>query len=197
MIYWAPFLHFYQPPTQFHAILKKVCNESYRPLVKMLLEHPGAKVTVNMCGVLTETLNDHGAGDILDGLKQLAKNKQLEFVDSGKYHPILPLLPQKEMRRQIRLNKKTNEFFFEDAYNPRGFFPPEMCYSPDTGRVIKALGYEWILISGIACSDEWPLDFISGVSCGTSTIKIFYRDDILSNKISFHSLDSAGFIKEL
>ncbi len=197
MIYWAPFLHFYQPPTQFHAILKKICNESYRPLVKMLLEHPGAKVTINMCAVLTESLNDHGAADILSGIKQLAHNGQLEFVESGKYHPILPLLPPKEMRRQIRLNKRTNEYFFGDDYNPKGFFPPEMCYSQEVGRMVRSLGYSWILLGGIACADEWPLNFISQISVGSQSISIFYRDDILSNKISFHNLDAAGFIKEL
>ena len=108
MIYWAPFLHFYQPPTQFHAILKKVCNESYRPLLKMLLEYPNAKLTINICGVLTEMLNDHGATDILTNIKKLAQNRQIEFVDCAKYHTILPLIPKKEMRRQIELNNKTN-----------------------------------------------------------------------------------------
>lgn len=197
MIYWAPFLHFYQPPIQFHAVLKKICQECYRPLLKMFLEHPSSKVTINICGVLTELLNDHGAEDILSGIKELAQNKQLEFVESAKYHPILPLLPKKEIYRQIKLNRQTNEYFFKNAYKPRGFFPPEMCYSHDTASVIRGMEYEWILVSGIACQDEWPLDYIPDISLGASTIKIFFRDDILSNKISFHHLDAEGFIKEL
>ncbi len=197
MIYWVPFLHFYQPPVQYHAVLKKICNESYRPLLKMFLEHPKAKVTINICGVLTELLNDHGAEDILDDIKELALNKQLEFVDSAKYHAILPLLPSREMRRQIKLNQKTNQFFFKDIYKPRGFFPPEMCYSADVAKVVQSMEYEWILISGIADTDKWPVDFISEISCGSSFLKVFYRDDILSNKISFHNLDSKNFIKEM
>ena len=197
MIYWAPFLHFYQPPTQMHAVLKKVCNESYRPLLKMLLEHPNAKVTINICGVLTEMLNDHGAGDILSDIKKLAQNNQLEFVDSAKYHPILPLIPQNEVRRQIELNQKTNSYFFKESYKVRGFFPPEMCYSSDVARILANMGYEWVLISGVACQKKWPLDEIPRISLGESALNIFYRDDILSNKISFHDLDSAGFISEL
>lgn len=197
MIYWAPFLHFYQPPIQFHAILKKICDESYRPLLNMFKEHPSSKITINICGVLTEMLGEHGADDILKNIKELAHNKQLEFVESAKYHPVLPLLPAKEMKRQIKLNRKTNENFFKSSYKPCGFFPPEMCYSSEVAAVVKAMGYEWILAGGIACQDTWPLDFIPAISCGSSSIIIFYRDDVLSNKVSFHSLDSAGFIKEL
>ena len=197
MIYWAPFLHFYQPSTQFHAILKKVTNESYRPLLKMFLEHPYAKVTINICGVLTELLNNHGAEDVIADIKKLALNNQLEFVDSGKYHPILPLISQKERKRQIELNHKANKFFFGNAYKVRGFFPPEMCYSDEVGHLVASMGYDWILLSGIACSDKWPLNFISSIPAGSSSLKVFFRDDVLSNKISFRNIGSAGFLREI
>lgn len=197
MIYWAPFLHFYQPPIQFHAVLKKICNESYRPLVKLFSEHPNAKATINICGVLTELLNDHGAGDIIDGMRKIAENGQFEFVDSAKYHAILPLIPKEEMKIQIKLNERTNSYFFKESYKPRGFFFPEMCYSNEAAGVVRSLGYDWVLISGVACQTEWPLDFISSVSLGSSTINVFFRDDVISNKISFRDLDSVGFIKNL
>ncbi|MBN2097856.1 MAG: hypothetical protein JW714_05215 [Candidatus Omnitrophica bacterium] len=197
MIYWAPFLHFYQPPTQFHAILKKVSNESYRPLVKVLLEHPQAKVTINICAVLTEMLNDHGQADIVANIKKLAQNNQIEFVDSAKYHAILPLLPVKEMRRQIELNHKTNAYFFQETYKPEGFFPPEMCYSDELATLLSTMAYRWVLVSGIAAPAKWPQEVISKVALGLNGICVFYRDDILSNKISFRNIDSAGFISEL
>lgn len=194
MIYWAPFLHFYQPPTQFHAILEKVSNESYRPLLRMLREHPSARLTINICGVLTEMLKEQGGEDIIGLIKELAVNGQIEFVDSAKYHAILPLMPQEEMRRQIELNRKTNSFFFKDAYKVQGFFPPEMCYSDKLATLLNNMGYTWILVSGIACQDKWPLDVIYKIPFG---LNVFYRDDILSNKISFHNTDSSGFISEL
>lgn len=194
MIYWASFLHFYQPPTQFHAILNKVCNESYRPLLKTLLEHPNAKLTINICGVLTEMLNDHGAQDVIALIKELAQNNQIEFVDSAKYHAILPLIPEKETQRQIELNNKTNSFFFKEAYRPRGFFPPETCYSKQVAEILQRMGYEWVLISGAACPEKWPLDIIYRIPSG---LNIFYRSDIVSNKISFRNIDSAGFVSEL
>jgi hypothetical protein len=60
---WAQLLHFYQPPTQAHEIVQRIANESYRPLVKVLLAHPKARIAVNMNAVLTEMLVDHGIGD--------------------------------------------------------------------------------------------------------------------------------------
>ncbi|MBU1061544.1 MAG: hypothetical protein KJ952_02335 [Candidatus Omnitrophica bacterium] len=197
MIYWVPFLHFYQPSIQYHTVLKKICNESYRPLVDMFLKHPNAKVTINICGSLTDLLSEHGAQDVLDGLKRLAQKKQLEFVDTAKYHAILPLIPKHEIQEQIRLNHKTNSHFFKEVYKTRGFFPPEMCYSDEVAGILKIMQYDWVLVSGIACQSEWPLDYISSVSCDSSYIKIFFRDDIISNKISFHNTNSVAFIKDL
>lgn len=197
MIYWAPFLHFYQPPTQFHAILEKICRESYAPLVKVFSEQPNTKVTINMCGVLTQMLKDHGHIDIINGLRHVADQGKLEFVDSANYHAILPLIPPKEVRRQIEQNHKTNSFFFKDSYKPKGFFPPEMCYSDELASILSSLGYQWCIVSGVACSSTWPLDVIYNVSLGKKKLAIFYRDDILSNKISFHNIDSQEFINQL
>jgi len=163
----------------------------------MFLEHSSAKVTINISGILTELLDEHGAGDIISDIKNLAENSQLEFVDSGKYHPILPLIPGKEVRRQITLNKRTNFHFFRDAYKPKGFFPPEMCFSGDLAQQLFDMGYEWVLLSGIACPEQWPLDVIYKIPFDKKGLSVFFRDDVLSNKISFHSLDSEGFIAEM
>src|SRR6266498_1278614 len=125
MIYWAPVLHFYQPPTQFPEVLKRVCRESYRPLIDLLGEFTRSRATVNINGALTEMLLDSGHDDIIEGLKQLAGNGRIELVGSAMYHPILPLLPECEIRRQIALNQTTNQRAFGDAYQPAGFFAPE------------------------------------------------------------------------
>jgi hypothetical protein len=197
VIYWAPLLHFYQPPTQLHWVLDKVCNESYRPLVKIFRDIPSAKVTVNINGVLTELLWDHGKRDIIRGLARLAENGQLEFTGSGKYHPILPLIPQDEMKRQIILNSQTNRHMFGKVFSPKGFFPPEMGYSREIVKPVTETGHRWFLLSGVACPVDWPMDVIHEVSLNGEKVAVFFRDDILSNKISFHGLDAQGFLEHL
>jgi len=197
VIYWAPLFHFYQPPTQTPAILMKVSNESYRPIMDIFDEFPEARATFNINGVLTEMLALYGYTDILHRLQKLAERGQIEFTGSGKYHPILPLIPRDEVERQIRLNHNTNRQYLGEAYQPRGFFPPEMCYSPEIVNPIVQARHDWIITSGIACPSAWPMDVIHRIGNVDGEAAVLFRDDILSNKISFKDMDGKGFIEHL
>ena len=197
MIYWAQLLHFYQPPTQVPSVLKKICNESYRPLLEVLNEYPNARVTINFNGVLTDMLMDCGHIDVIEGLRKLAEIGQLEFTGTGKYHPILPLIPREEVKRQIDLNTQTNRRSFGNSYAPQGFFPPEMCYSQDILQPIIKSGYRWIILSGIACPADWPMDVIYKAESEGQDMTVFFRDDVLSNRISFQELNASDFITHL
>lgn len=197
MIYWAPLLHLYQPPTQLHGVLEKIVNESYRPLIKLYQEYPQAKVTININGGLTEMLKQRCFGDVVDGLGELAARGQIEFTGSGKYHPILPLIPQSEVRRQIVLNTHTNQSYFGATWTPKGFFPPEMAYSREILDPIIEVGDRWIILSGIACPVEWPVDVVHKVSTPQGELFVFFRDDVLSNQISFKTITSQEFLSHL
>jgi len=197
MIYWAQLLHFYQPPTQVPSVLKKICNESYDPLLHVLEEYPNARITVNFNGVLTDMLMDCGHEDIIEGFRNLAEMGQIEFTGTGKYHPILPLIPREEVKRQIDLNAQTNRHFFGRSYAPQGFFPPEMCYGQDILQPIIKSRYRWIILSGIACPAEWPVDIIYRAECDGQEIAFFFRDDVLSNRVSFRGVEARDFIAHL
>ncbi|HZP55982.1 MAG TPA: hypothetical protein VFC53_00350 [Dehalococcoidia bacterium] len=197
-IYWSNLLHFYQPPIQIPEVLRKIVEESYRPLIEVFNQHPQAKVSVNINGVLTEMLYESGYQDVIDGLRALAERGQVEFVGSAKYHAILPLIDADEQRRQIRRNHLTNKHFFGDAYQPRGFFPPEMCYDRSIIDPILDFGHEWVIMSGVACPAPWAVDKIyTAKSQAGEAIAVIFRDDVLSNKISFQDLDGKGFIEHL
>ena len=149
-MYWANFLHIYQPPTQTEAIVRKVTEECYRTLVRVLEEAPRAKITLNINAVLTEQLERYGFRDVVEGLKRLAERGQIEFTGSAMYHPILPLIPKEEAIRQIRLNTAVNRHYFGDVYRPQGFFPPEMCYTLEVAKTVAEMGFRWIIIDEIA-----------------------------------------------
>jgi alpha-amylase/alpha-mannosidase (GH57 family) len=197
MIYWAQLLHFYQPPTQVPSVLRRICEESYRPLLEVFEEYPNARVTINVNGVLTDMLIDCGHRDVIDGFKSLAEKGQLEFTGTGKYHPVLPLIPKEEVKRQIDLNRQTNRRSFGDAYAAHGFFPPEMCYSGEILLPVIQSGYRWIILSGIACPAEWPMDVIYKVEYEGQELMLFFRDDVLSNRISFQELEAKEFVAHL
>ena len=184
MVIWAPVLHFYQPPTQFPAVLKKICRESYRPLIDLLGEFDQARATVNINGSLTQMLLDCGAQDVVDGLRQLAESGRIELLGSAMYHPILPLIPESEILRQIELNQAINRRAFGDVYAPRGFFPPELAYDAVVATAAAKTGHRWVLTSGVACATEWPVRVVHRVD-GHPDLAVLFRDDIVSNRISF------------
>ena len=149
-MYWANFLHLYQPPVQERWIVEKVADECYRKLVRILRENPGGRLTLNINGSLTEQFYHYGMHDILDGLRELAEEGRIEFTGSAMYHPILPLIPEEEVRRQIRLNQEVNREYLGEAFQPRGFFPPEMCYNRRVAEIVKEEGFSWIITDEIS-----------------------------------------------
>lgn len=66
----------------------------------------------------------------------------------------MPFLPKSEIIRQIKLNENINQKYFKKVWRPRpkGFFLPEMAYDKKTARIIKDLGYEWIILDEISHS---------------------------------------------
>ena len=197
MIYWAQLFHFYQPSVQLPMVVAKVCSESYQPLIDVLQKHPQARATANINGVTLEMLHDYGHDDVVAGLRELAHGGQIEFVGSSKYHAILPLLPDSERRRQIGLNLAVLQEFLGASFAPHGFFPPEMAYSGDIISAVVEAGHRWIILSGVACPASWPLDKIYQVEVEGKRSAVFFRDDILSNKISFKELTPADFLQHL
>jgi predicted glycosyl hydrolase (DUF1957 family) len=149
-MYWSNFLHVYQPPTQTEAIVRKVTDESYRTLVRVLREAPRAKITLNISAVLTEHLVRYGLNDVIRDLGELAERGQVEFTGSAMYHPILPLIPKEEVIRQIKLNTDVNRRYFGEIYKPTGFFPPEMCYSYEVAQTVAELGFRWIIVDEVS-----------------------------------------------
>ncbi|MFC1621860.1 polysaccharide deacetylase family protein [Patescibacteria group bacterium] len=143
-------LHFYQPHNQQFDILDRVVNESYRPLLKGLLKNKNAKVTINVSGVLTKLLLENGYKDVIEDIKKLAKQNQIEFTSSSMHHAFLPLLQEEEIKRQIELNDDLHKEVFGDLYNPKGFFSPEMAVNPKVLKIVLEMGYKWIAAPQIA-----------------------------------------------
>ncbi|MBI4233228.1 MAG: hypothetical protein HY686_02170 [Chloroflexi bacterium] len=197
MIYWALVLHCYQPPTQLHGVLHQVVRESYRPVLEVLRQHRHARVTLNVSGVLAQMLDDHGHADVLHDLKQLAQQGQAELLGSGMYHPILPLLPASEIQWQIRENLRTNARLLGEVYNPKGFFPPELAYGPQLIAPLVDSGHRWLLASGISCPGPLPMLAIPEVQKGDKRLAVFFRNDAMSNRISFRHTDADRFLTEL
>lgn len=142
---WANFLHFYQPPTQKQYWIDRISDECYRRLINGWLQRPNIRLTLNVNAVLYELWEQYNHGDLIDGLKTLLERGQLEFTASAKFHPLLPKIPEEEVLRQIQLNHTTCQRYLGSAFNPTGFFPPEMAYNRELAKIIARLGFDWTI----------------------------------------------------
>ncbi|TET04859.1 MAG: hypothetical protein E3J90_00875 [Promethearchaeota archaeon] len=193
MIYWAPLLHMYQPTFQDSSVLRQIDKECYKPLLKMFEEHDNVKVSLNINTVLIDMLYEFDLGDTLEILHNLESINKIEITGTAKFHPILPLIPQKESEHQIEINEEILIKEFK-RWERGGFFPPEMAISSQVAKFIRELGYKWVIMSGIACPVDWPTDQIYTSPNG---LMLYFRDDILSNKISFNNITAKGFVEEI
>jgi alpha-amylase/alpha-mannosidase (GH57 family) len=191
--YWAPLLHIYQPPTQDPKVLRTIDKECYKPLFSLLEEFDNAKFSLNINGILIELFYEFGLVDTMDLLKNLVSENKIEIVGTAKFHPILPLIPEKEVIHQIQMNEEINIKEF-GRWERKGFFPPELAISGSIAKSIRQLGYKWVIMSGIACPEEWPYDKIFTSPNG---LQLFFRDDILSNKIAFNDISPKEFVSDI
>ncbi|MEX2715584.1 MAG: hypothetical protein Q6353_021925 [Candidatus Sigynarchaeum springense] len=175
-------------------VLKEINETCYEPLFSMLLDNPDFKCTFNINTVLLDLLVDHGLARTIDLIKELAAKKQIEIVGSGKFHPILPLIPKQEVLHQIEMQESDLKKTFP-GWSKGGFFPPEMAISPGITSLVANEGYKWVLSSGISCPSDWAFDKIYLNYDGNAFL--FFRDDVISNEISFKKISVDFFIEKL
>lgn len=179
---WLNFLHLYQPANLDTYFIKEAADKSYLRLLRLLEENPNVRFTFNISACLLERLVDAGYHDFLRRFKILVQRGQVELLGSAAYHAFLPLIPETEVRAQI----KEQESLIKKHFGPvklRGFFSPEMAYSKELARIVKSLGYDWMVLDGIS----WHTKARQKHDCNrpyidkASGLKIIFRNRQLSN----------------
>lgn len=196
---WANLLHIYQPPTQDKDMLDRITEESYKKIILGLKENPRGKLTINMNASLTELFEKYKYNDVLDDIKYLLSNGQIEITESAAYHAFLPLIPKEEVIRQINLNHIINKRILGDVYNPTGFFAPELGVSPAVAKIVSDMGYKWMLFDELAFDQKKgkiKYDRIYYVD-GTNLIG-YFREREISFKILSAQVESGDiFLSEI
>lgn len=214
MIYLSLLLHIYQPPTQDPYLTKKITRDSYRLLIK-ILNLTKTKVNINIPASLTEQLMQTGGEDVVRGLRYMINTKQIEITHTAAYHPILPLIPEEQIRRQILLNTAINSKYLgsEIARND-GFFPPEMAYSTKVDRVLEDMGYKWVILDEMSYTrrentQNHQVIYIKknktinnnnkkiNKNFSKTPMKYFFRDEELSLSMAFSGIKTLSEFKKL
>lgn len=108
-----------------------------------------------------EAFERHGFGATLIRLHALADARQIEFVGASADDALLPLLPEREVRRQLQIGQDVGRRIFGDFYSPWLLWPPALATSPRVARIASRLGYTGMLVDELAMRDAklpWPGD---------------------------------------
>ena len=155
-----------------------------------------AAVTVNINAVLTEMLDEHGMSDVIYGLRELGEKRQ-----AGVHR--LSQIPRHLAARIGRRDVATNRAqppgqwrFFGDSYSPRGSSSRDVL-QPEYGQV--GIGHR----ASVDDSERhclpgpWPTTSVYEIPSEARSLSVFFRDDYLSNRVSFRQTDARAFIDTL
>lgn len=175
-MFWINFLHLYQPANTDAHIIREATELSYLRIIRALEEHPKIKFTLNITGCLFLRWEELGYLDLIKRLDKLIKIKQVELTGTAAYHPILPLISKQEIIKQIQENQKILQKHFGKKFKSKGFFLPEMAYSVAVAKIIKSMGYEWLILDEIAYNGRLnQVDFNQVYQDKNSRLKIIFR----------------------
>lgn len=177
---WINFLHLYQPANSDAYKIEEANDLSYKRIITALLKNKNIKFTFNITGCLVERLVELGQVELIKNINILLERKQIELVGSAAYHALLPLIEEKEIIWQIIEQKRIIKKYFPKA-KLKGFFLPEMAYSPKAAKIIKKNGYEWLILDEISYSGKDNINFNKVYIDKKSELKIIFRSRKFSN----------------
>ncbi len=177
-------LNFYQPWWQFPAVLHKISDQCYRPILGLIKSNGNFCFSANINLSLLDLLKD-GFSDIGVGFRESVERGKIELMGSPAQHPILPLIPEIVQRAQVEEDLKCKEDEFGIKRNCRGFYLPEMAFSRSDMGLLKSMGYKWTV------ADDEPFVAIYGLGSAPfnhivtwNGFKIYMRSGLWSNRIS-------------
>lgn len=118
-------------------------ENSYKPFLKLLYNHPDIRFTLYYSGLLLEWLDKHHS-EYLDVLTEMVKRKQVELLGGAFFEPMLPMIPKTDRIGQIeRLTTHLRKSF---GRRPRGAWIPESVWDQRIAANLRAGGIEYVFL---------------------------------------------------
>lgn len=174
--------HIYQPPVQSETALAQIVRKSYDPLLRQIAQYPNLKFTLNINYCLVELLLE-SFPHLVRRIREVHDQGILELTETGAYHPTFPLIPLREVKRQIEINNREMRKVLSSHYNPKGVFPPELAFAGRLVPLFKSLGYRWTMADDCYLQyygSEVPYDKIYTFD----GLAVFLRNNFWSNQLA-------------
>jgi alpha-amylase/alpha-mannosidase (GH57 family) len=120
---------------------------------EVIKNYEKAKVTFNYTGSLVEQLNelmnvdfDPRLKGLWDRFRELKRLESVEFTGCGYFHPIFPLIPEEDRRKQIEMHLELYKETF--GGKPKGLWLPELAFRMNVIPILEEMGFKWVIVDG-------------------------------------------------
>jgi hypothetical protein len=128
--------------------------------VNKLLSFPHAGAQVSFSGALVENLNVLEANGIgfsnwksswnsMVSKKTSLGHQRLEMVGFGYHHPLMALIDEADIEKQIAKHKESFAANFPGMPYSKGIFPPENTFEEHMIPALKRSGLDWVMVDNI------------------------------------------------
>ena len=167
-------------------VLKKICEKSYKPTNKLLLEllkkHKEFNFSISLSGVLLEQLEEHSPAT-LGTFKKLIDTGRVEVLGETYYHSLAFYYSLSEFEEQVKLQNKIIKRLF--GVTPKVFSNTELAYRNDLAAWADKAGYKGIVAEGWDPILGWRTSNFVYEPVGTKKIKLLLKNYRLSDDIAF------------
>jgi hypothetical protein len=142
-------------PVDADSVTVRFAHDRLEGLVSLLERNRSALVNLAISSAALAGLQREGFDEVLTRTRALAYDRRIELMGTAAHGALLPLLPEKEIERQLALNSEANRVCFGDLYRPETLWPPELACSSKLAQVAEAEGYSSVLVDESAMR-VWP-----------------------------------------
>lgn len=191
-------LHWYQPYTQKKEVLKQIISESYIPILNSIERRCLGTVSCDISASLIFQLME-AAPEVLKKIIRLKNRGKIALVNTAAYHPILPLMPEDYIRRQLMLNENAyrQAGLLQENEKLSGVFPPEMAYSDVLTAPISKMGYSWTITDDLPFNCLYKMPTPATWVANSGGLPCLLRSRLWSGEMSFNMPDGKTFVEKL
>lgn len=128
-------IHSHQPVGNYLSVFEQGARECYLPFLRILQEYPDVRATLHYTGPLLEWF-EQNSPEFFDLLTNLVERSQVELMGGGFYEPIIPVIPERDVIRQIEYTKTYMKNRF--GVIPRGMWCTERIWDPSLPKKINS-----------------------------------------------------------
>jgi len=185
-VYFALALHFHQPIGNFDHVIERAYQFCYRPFLEALLNHPEIKINIHVSGPLLDYLNERHP-EAIKMIQDMSSRGQLEIMAGAYYEAILPSLPERDAKGQIKMMLEYIKKNF--GVTPKGMWIAERVWEPYLAGLLYEVGIRYTILddthffrSGVTV-DKMHGYYLTGM--GDKRVAVFPSDKKLRYSIPF------------